>query len=56
MRRVLESIYYASAMLMPLWFGWQWQYVMNARVYFECQAQDDFIGWPWKYKLARFTP
>ena len=33
--KLLDELYYYSALLMPLWFQWQWQYVMTARFYFE---------------------
>jgi len=33
--KLLDGLYYYSALLMPLWFQWQWNYVMTARFYFE---------------------
>jgi len=29
--KLLDELYYYSALLMPLWFQWQWNYVMTTR-------------------------
>lgn len=54
MRKLIEWLYLASAQAMPLWWGWQWGYVSNARMYFEHSDAPDFVGWPWKWRLDRF--
>jgi hypothetical protein len=31
----LDNLYFLTAAYMPLWWRWQWLYVMRARFYFE---------------------
>lgn len=50
-RNIIETIYYRSAMWMPLWFDWQWGYVANARAYFEAHQEPGFAGWPWHWSV-----
>jgi hypothetical protein len=53
-RAIIEAIYLRIALAMPLWWQWQWTFVMSARFYFENHKEDDFVGCPWSYRLKRF--
>lgn len=45
-RNVAAILYYWSARFMPLWFRWQWVYVMRCRFYMEQRTAD---SWPWRF-------
>ena len=36
-RKAIDEAYYIIALYMPLWWQWQWQFVMDARFYFEAR-------------------
>lgn len=55
-RWMIEKLYYLTALLVPIpGPEWCWLYVARARVYFECRGEEDFSGWPWRYRLERFA-
>jgi hypothetical protein len=51
-RKIIESIYYRTAMWMPLRYDWQWAYIGNARAYFEVNKEPGFSGWPWGWSVC----
>lgn len=51
-RRLIETIYYLSARIMPCWTKWQTDYVTSAWGYFQCNEHPDFVGWPWRWRLV----
>lgn len=45
MRNLFDAAYYWTAMHMPLWWDWQFQFVMNARAYFEVREEGKSRLW-----------
>lgn len=49
LRRIVDKAYYLSALVMPMWWRWQWLFIMQARFYFEVHAPGHRCGWPWAW-------
>ena len=50
-RKLVDWLYFKSAMWMPMAFAWQRQYNMSARMYFENNESPYFRGWPWSWRM-----
>ena len=46
LRSLAAMAYYYSARVMPLWWDWQYVYVMRCRFFMEQRTVD---SWPWRW-------
>ena len=48
-RKLIEAIYYHTALRMPHRWAWCCVFQMRARAYFEVAETPGFTGWPWRW-------